>query len=141
MSSYADITTQLTDQWVAAVERAKESFAQPRPSCQSAAQRIPDARVRQEPARQLPELPSPREVVEANFQVAQRLLEAQRDFTLAVIERATRTAPTPAPSRSNDRLIDARGPSPRQRRRGRSIRHHDEHTAVRQTPSKRRVST
>ena len=28
-----------------------------------------------------PELPSPREVVEANFQVAQRLLEAQRDFT------------------------------------------------------------
>jgi hypothetical protein len=90
MSSYADITTQLTDQWVAAVERAKESL----PNLDRRVNLLPSGFQMPEFGKNLPgnfpELPSPREVGEANFQVAQRLLEAQRDFTLAVIERATK---------------------------------------------------
>lgn len=97
MSSYADITTQLTDQWIAAVERAKDSLT----TLDKGASLLPANFAMPELAKNfagtVPGLPSPKEVVEANFQVAQRLLEAQRDFTLAVIERATKDgAPTPS---------------------------------------------
>ena len=90
MSSYTEITTQLTDQWVAAVEKAKESLS----NLDKGAGLLPANFAMPDLAKNfsgtVPGLPSPKEVVEANFQVAQRLLEAQRDFTLAVIERASK---------------------------------------------------
>ncbi|MFT4127695.1 MAG: hypothetical protein QM662_15890 [Gordonia sp. (in: high G+C Gram-positive bacteria)] len=91
MPEYADITSQLTDQWVAAIERAKAAL----PDLDRGINLFPAGFTMPDAAKKLTaELPSVKEVVEANFQVAQRLLEAQRDFTLAVVERTLKaTAP------------------------------------------------
>lgn len=93
MSDYTDVTNQLADQWVAAVERAKDAL----PNVEEGMKLLPPSFEMPDLAKVLPTgslipgVPSPREVVEANYKIAQRLLAAHRDFTLAVIERTTPT--------------------------------------------------
>ncbi|WP_198344017.1 hypothetical protein [Mycobacterium dioxanotrophicus] len=86
MSDYTEIANQLTDQWIASLERAKNALPDLDESLK-ALPTIPGVSTAGFP--EVPSLPSPKEVVEANYAIAQRLLEAQRDFTLAVIEKST----------------------------------------------------
>lgn len=85
MSDYTEIANQLTDQWIASLERAKNVLPDLEESLK-ALSTFPGISVGE-----VPSLPSPKEVVEANYAIAQRLLAAQRDFALAVIEKSSLT--------------------------------------------------
>lgn len=89
MSSYTEITDKLTDQWVSAVEKAAESLpAGFDPSTvMGSSFDMPDL-AKLLPSTVVPGLPDAREVIETNYRVAERLLAAHRDFTLAVIEKS-----------------------------------------------------
>ncbi|WP_019203719.1 hypothetical protein [Tsukamurella sp. 1534] len=88
MSTYTEITEKLTDQWVAAVEKATDSLpagidrAAKAPSFD-----LPDLSSLL-PGSVVAGLPDAKEVIETNYRVAERLLAAHRDFTLAVIEKS-----------------------------------------------------
>ena len=88
MSDYFELTNQLTNQWITAMRHIKEAL----PTLDKEINLVPSGfNLADLNGRfpTLPGLPTPQEVVEANFQVAKRLLEAQRDFTLAIIDHAT----------------------------------------------------
>ena len=89
MSSYTEVTQKLTDQWVAAVEQATEALPNSLDpsSALPASFELPDLS-KLIPSGVIAGLPDAREVVKTNFRIAERLLAAQRDFTLAVIEKA-----------------------------------------------------
>ena len=98
MTSYQEITRKVGDQWVAALKSAEDSIVK-------LAENLGDARGKVE----LPDfpapaaltklnealserLPKPSEVVEANFELTSRLLSAQRDLTLRLLEVSGRAA-------------------------------------------------
>lgn len=91
MSTYEDITRQVGDQWVAAFKQAEETVAEISRSVHQAAPRVamPQFPVPEQLTRlreSLGErLPRPSEIVEANFELTQRLLAAQRDLSLSLI--------------------------------------------------------
>jgi hypothetical protein len=98
MPSYTEVTQQIGDQWVSALERAQDVISAYAAGAQSRP-KIDHARAVPEPVAkfndairdQLDEaigerLPKPREIVEANFELAQRLMAAQRDLTLRLLE-------------------------------------------------------
>jgi hypothetical protein len=108
VSAYAELTTQIGDQWVAALRRAEDAIARLTPD-EGPAPRVdlseiplpePVAKFNEAIRRQFDEaigkqLPKPSEIVEANYQLAQRLMTAQRDLTLRLLEAAV-TAEPPA---------------------------------------------
>jgi hypothetical protein len=94
MNSYADITRQIGDKWVAALQRAEETVS-------SLAQNVSEVRGKVDlPQVEVPEqlanlsetlasrLPKPSEVVQANFELTERLLTAHRDLTLKMLAAA-----------------------------------------------------
>lgn len=91
MSDYFELTNQLADQWIKTLYHIKEAL----PTLDENIRLVPpgfglsdlDGKF---PT--LPGLPTAQEVVEANFLVAQRFLQAQRDLTLSVIDQATGTS-------------------------------------------------
>ena len=96
MTSYQDITRQIGDQWVAALQRAEDAVA-------GIAQNVADARGKLDvPQVEVPEqlakltealagqLPKPSEIVAANFELTERLLAAQKALTLRVLEQTSR---------------------------------------------------
>ena len=98
MTSYQEITRKVGDQWVAALKRAEDSIVK-------LAENVDDTRRKVElPDFPAPEaltklnevlserLPKPSEVVEANFELTSRLLTAQRDLTLCLLEVSGRAA-------------------------------------------------
>jgi hypothetical protein len=98
MTSYQEITRKVGDQWVAALKRAEESIVK-------LAENVDDVRGNVElPDFPAPEaltklnealserLPRPSEVVEANFELTSRVLTAQRDLTLRLLEVSGRAA-------------------------------------------------
>jgi len=91
MTSYQDITRQIGDQWVAALKRAEENVT-------TVVQNVQDARGKIEvPQIPVPEqvtkfneaiagrLPKPSEILQANFELTERLLIAQKEFALKVL--------------------------------------------------------
>lgn len=86
MSTYSEITSQLADQWVAAVEQAIKALPAATDSMKGIAPGfdLPDL-TGLLPSAAIEGLPDAREVIEANFDVASRLLAAQRDFAVAMI--------------------------------------------------------
>jgi hypothetical protein len=110
MATYAQMTKQLGDVWVDALKRAEDSVttaARTRPTV-SAARRT---RVFGQ------ELPTMREVVEANYELAERLLKAQKHYALRAIEVAF-----PEPAKPVAAATHARRPAARKTRRARSSR-------------------
>ncbi|GAB3867518.1 hypothetical protein GCM10028801_41730 [Nocardioides maradonensis] len=108
MTTYAEITTQIADQWVAALKTAEETVAKLSENAQRVVEAIPTPSLPAgEPFAKLNEvlsehLPKPSEIVEANFEFTNRLLTAQRDLTLKVLEAAAASsekvaAAAPAP--------------------------------------------
>ena len=98
MTSYQEITRKVGDQWVAALKSAEDSIVK-------LAENLDDVRGKVElPDFPAPEaltklnetlserLPKPSEVVEANFELTSRLLTAQRDLTLRLLEVSGRAA-------------------------------------------------
>ena len=98
MTSYQEITRKVGDQWVAALKSAEDSIVK-------LAENLDDVRGKvelpdfPEPAaltklnKALSErLPKPSEVIEANFELTSRLLTAQRDLTLRLLEVSGRAA-------------------------------------------------
>jgi hypothetical protein len=98
MTSYQEITRKVGDQWVAALKRAEDSIMK-------ATENLDDVRGKVD----LPDfpapaaltklneafserLPKPSEVVEANFELTSRVLAAQRDLTLRLLEVSGRGA-------------------------------------------------
>jgi hypothetical protein len=99
MSTYTEVTQQIGDQWVAALKRVEGAL-------EAVSGGIGDASAKIDlPKLPLPEqlaqatesltakIPQPSEVVAANFALAERLLAAQRDLTLRLLDAATPTAP------------------------------------------------
>lgn len=96
MTSYQDITRQIGDQWVAALKRAEDAVGNVAQSVQGA---LPKFEVPQIP---VPEqvtrfneavaerLPKPSEILQANFELTERLLAAQKELALKVLAAATR---------------------------------------------------
>ena len=102
MTSYQDITRQIGDQWVAALKRAEETVT-------AVAQNLQDATPKFDvPQIPVPEqvtkfneavaerLPKPSEILQANFELTERLLAAQKDLALQVLAAATPAEEAPA---------------------------------------------
>lgn len=87
MSTYNEVATKLADQWIDAVEKARASLPTEEAFKMPASFEMPDLS-KMMPGNVIDGLPDAREVVETNFQIAQRLLAAQRDFTIAMIEKS-----------------------------------------------------
>ena len=101
MTSYQEITRKVGDQWVAALKAAEDRIVK-------LADNVDDVRGKVElPDFPAPEaltklieafserLPKPSEVVEANFELTSRVLTAQRDLTLRLLEVSGRAAGRP----------------------------------------------
>lgn len=93
MSSYREITNQVADQWVAALKNAEQAVTTVSGGAQRLADAIPTPSLPNapEPFAKLNEalaerLPNPSEIVEANFDFTTRLLAAQRDLTLRLLD-------------------------------------------------------
>ncbi|TNM36489.1 hypothetical protein FHP29_20355 [Nocardioides albidus] len=93
MSTYREITNQVADQWVAALKNAEQAVTKLSENAQRFADSIPTPALpaTPEPFAKLNEalserLPKPSEIVEANFDMATRLLSAQRDLTLRLLD-------------------------------------------------------
>ncbi|CCH78581.1 hypothetical protein BN12_3000002 [Nostocoides japonicum T1-X7] len=89
MTSYQEITQQIGDQWVAALKRAEDTVSMVADGIQQTRDRIdvPASDAFAKLSESFQEgLPKPSEIVEANFELTNRLLAAQRDLTLRLIE-------------------------------------------------------
>ena len=93
MTSYTEMTKQVGDQWVATLERAQNTISTYTPKIDATQITLPEpvANLNQAIWQQFEEavgdqLPKPREVVEANFDLAQRLTTAHRDLALRLLE-------------------------------------------------------
>ena len=115
MATYAQVTKQLGDLWVDALKRAEDSVA-------TAAKARPTMREAR-PVRLLgQEIPTMREVVEANFELAERVLKAQKHYALKTVEAAFPEAVKSAPAAaSHARRPAARKTRSRSRSRARAV--------------------
>lgn len=92
MTTYAEITAKVADQWVAAFKGAEDSLATWVKGAQKATAKldIPTFPVPEQIAKLneafSEQLPKPSEIVQANFELVTRLLTAQRDFALRLLE-------------------------------------------------------
>lgn len=94
MTTYQDVTRQIGDQWVAALKRAEESFTSVAQNVQGAVAKI------EVPQIPVPEqvtkfneavaerFPKPSEILQANFELTERLLAAQKELALKVLSLA-----------------------------------------------------
>jgi hypothetical protein len=98
MISYQKITRKIGDQWVAALKTAEDSIVKLAENLEDACDKVelldfPEP----EALTQLSErLPKPSEVVDANFELISRMVTAQRDLTLRLLEVSGRAGRQPA---------------------------------------------
>lgn len=105
MPTYSEITSQIADQWIDALENAEKVAASVSEQGRRIAESLPQpAPIKLDGLEKLSDLsalnlPSAAEIVEANFDLASRVLTAQRNSALRLIETiaaanpATKTAP------------------------------------------------
>ena len=92
MTNYQEITRQVGDQWVAALKNAEQTLVKLATNLSENKDKydvpqIPTPEVIEKLNEAVAErLPKPSEVVEANFELTNRLLAAQRDLTLRLLE-------------------------------------------------------
>ncbi len=98
MRSYQQITREMGDQWVAALKRAEDAVGSAAESIRGKID-LPQIPVPEQfnklNAALTGRLPMPGEIVQANFELTERLLGAQRDLALRLIG-ATESAIEPA---------------------------------------------
>ncbi|GAA4390929.1 hypothetical protein [Tsukamurella soli] len=93
MTTYRELTAQVADQYIAAMEAAEKAVR----SVADGTQRITAAIPTFGPAEKFAEivvdnLPKPIEIVEANYEFTNRLLTAQRDLALRLLNDAATQA-------------------------------------------------
>lgn len=95
MTSYQDITRQIGDQWVAALKRAEDTVTTVAQNVQDATAKlnVPQIPVPEQVTRfneaVADKLPRPSEILQANFELTERLLAAQKDLALKVLASVT----------------------------------------------------
>ena len=83
MATYSQVTKQVGDLWVDALKRAEDAVTT------ASRTQSPSFRSGSAPRSQtLGQLPTLREVVEANFELAERVLHAQKKYVLKAVESA-----------------------------------------------------
>jgi hypothetical protein len=112
MATYTQVTKQFGDLWVDALKRAEEAVA----SAAKTRQTQPRRPIRQTTLSR--ELPTLHEVVEANFDLAERVLKAQKHYALKAIEAAFPEAAKPAAKAH----AEPRKPAPRRKTTRRTTR-------------------
>jgi hypothetical protein len=97
VTTYQEITRKVGDRWVAALKAAEDSIVELAASLEDVRGKVelpdvprPEALSRLKALSE--RLPKPSEVVEANFELTNRLLTAQRDLTLRLLEVGGRAA-------------------------------------------------
>jgi hypothetical protein len=85
MSEYVKRATGVADQYLTALAESQEQFLKTLTTFSAMAPKVPAAPVPEFAA----ELPTPKEVIEANFAFAAKLLKQQKDFTEKLVEAAT----------------------------------------------------
>ncbi|MGV0836338.1 hypothetical protein [Mycolicibacterium thermoresistibile] len=98
MITYQEVTSQIADQWVSAFKRTEDAVS-------NYAETVQKARATLDvPSLPIPELltnlnknlgeklPKPSEIIAANFDFASRVLTAQRDLALRLVEDAEKVA-------------------------------------------------
>ena len=85
MSDYVKRATGVADQYLTALAESQEQFLKTLTTFSSWAPKVPAAPVPEFAA----ELPTPKEVIEANFAFAAKLLKQQKDFTEKLVAAAT----------------------------------------------------
>jgi len=87
MSSYQQITRKIGDQWVAALKRAEEAAASTAGSIRGKVDlpQIPVPEKLNQLSKAVTKHLPPGEIVQANFELTERLLAAQRDLALRLI--------------------------------------------------------
>jgi predicted trehalose synthase len=107
MTTYQEYTRQVGDQWVAALKRAEEAVTSASQNVQEAVAKldVPQVPVPEQvskfSASVAEKLPKPSEILQANFELTERLLAAQQELALKVLAAATRegeAASAPAPT-------------------------------------------
>lgn len=108
MTTYQDVTRQIGDQWVAALKRAEETVTTVSQNVHEAVAKIDvpqvpvPERLTQFNESVAERLPKPSEILQANFELTERLLAAQNDLALKLLAAATggvEAAPAPAPAK------------------------------------------
>jgi hypothetical protein len=82
-STYSQVTKQVGDLWVDALKRAEDAVTTSSRTQPSAFRPMSAPR-----SQTLGQLPTLREVVEANFELAERVLHAQKKYMLKAVEAA-----------------------------------------------------
>lgn len=92
MPTYQEIANQIGDQWVSAIKQVEETLVQYAENARNATPTFetpdiptPEAVAKFSESMSL-NLPKPREVIQANFELTERLLHAQRDLTLRLLD-------------------------------------------------------
>lgn len=107
MTSYQDITRQIGDQWVAAFKRAEDAVSEYAENVQKVKgaldlPALPTPEPLAELSQSLTEkLPKASEIVAANFDLVNRLLTAQRDLALRLLEQSDKAPKAEAAKRSS----------------------------------------
>ena len=102
MTSYQDITRQIGDQWIAALKGAEENLGKVSQNLQEAAAKVelPQLPVSEQVTKfneaVAGQFPQPSEILEANFELTQRLLVAQKELALKVLAAASDAEQKPA---------------------------------------------
>jgi hypothetical protein len=105
MTTYREITNQVADQWVAAMKNAEAVIDSVSEGARLAESATPEQGADFVWLEKLNEvisehLPQPAEIVEANFEFNSRLLAAQRDLTLKLLEANAPKAGAPKAAQS-----------------------------------------
>ena len=95
MTTYQDFTRQIGDQWVTTLQRAEESLTTVSQNVQEAVAKIDlpqvpvPEKVTQFNESVAEKLPKPSEILQANFELTERLLGAQNELALKLLAVAT----------------------------------------------------
>jgi hypothetical protein len=109
-TTYRELANQIADQWVAAMKNAEQVLVAIAEGSQRLAETAPKPLVEVPSFGSLDKLnevlgenlPKPSEIVETNFEFANRLLTAQRDLTLRLLEVNAAQAEAAKPARAKN---------------------------------------
>src|ERR1700754_3262596 len=111
--TYAQLADRVTDRIVAGVKRIEDAVATSTENVAGLAGRAPSLPKLPVASRLAGKVPSAREITETNFGVLEKLLTAQKQYTLHVLSAAsgsaTVVAPTPIKSRAARKPAAAKG--------------------------------
>lgn len=101
MTSYQDVAREVGDQWVAAYKRTEDAVVGLVQNAESVAAKVdlPEFPMPESVAKFndaiAEQLPKPSEIVQANFELTERVLTAQKDLALRLLDLASKDEKSP----------------------------------------------